>query len=720
MLNVYAPQDDRKKQEFCWLKSTIKVWPKNFKASKGTDKDILLQSIADAETILEAWGGDQEVEADENSKFFHGIVNRKRRQLAINGIMKEGIKVLRRSESYNSLNAHQSSILEEPVSEVEIKKAIWDCGSDKSPGPDGFTFAFYKRYWCTLKNDIIPYVREFFDSGKILVGCNSSFITLIPKESNPLVVSDFRLISLIGAQYKIIVKILANRLSRVIATVISSEQTAFVSQRQILDGPLMVNEIIDWYKRKKAKLMILKIDFEKAFDSVSWDFLDQVLQFTGFGHTWRSWIRGCLSSAKASVLVNGSPTAEFDLQRGLRQGDPLSPFLFILVMEGLHVAIEDAINAGLFYGAKLHSLHVSHLFFTDDVLLLGEWSSVNISNFVNLLNCFYKVSGLKLNLHKSNLFGIGVDPSEVSVWACIVKSINNLNEKGIIPFSTLKRKVNDGTSTKFWRDSWICDTPLAIKYPRLFRLEINQECLVSDKWNGEWIWSWSRPITGGTIGSHLEELQNLVSNVHLGDAIDEWQWNVLNQKMFTVKHTRLHIDHLILPSEAPATRWCKSNPRKVNILIWRILRDRIPSRWNLSRKGVELSSLACPICSTHPETSHHLFWSCDLASNIWDLIFKWVDLFPNAVSSLTEMFSWLDNMNLRASRKLVLESIIEVSLWVIWKFRNQLVFDKKDWHRKDLFEHITSYSFLWFSSRNRKFHVSWNQWIQNPLLDNSL
>ncbi|GKD63881.1 RNA-directed DNA polymerase, eukaryota, reverse transcriptase zinc-binding domain protein, partial [Tanacetum coccineum] len=122
---------------------------------------------------------------------------------------------------------------------------------------------------------------------------------------------------------------------------------------------------------------------------------------------------------EASILVNGSPTAEFNLQRGLRQGDPLSPFLFILVMEGLHVAIEDAINAGVFYGAKLHSLHVSHLFFADDVLLLGKWSSVNISNLVNLIYCFYKVSGLKLNLHKSNLFGVGVDPSEVSNSALV-------------------------------------------------------------------------------------------------------------------------------------------------------------------------------------------------------------------------------------------------------------------------------------------------------------
>ncbi|PWA95764.1 reverse transcriptase zinc-binding domain-containing protein [Artemisia annua] len=280
------------------------------------------------------------------------------------------------------------------------------------------------------------------------------------------------------------------------------------------------------------------------------------------------------------------------------------------------------------------------------------------------------------------------------VWARIVKSINSLNEKGTIPFSTLKRKVNDGTGTTFWHDSWICDTPLAIKFPRLFHLEINQDCLVSEKGNGEWIWNWSRPIRGGTIGSHLGELQNLVSNVHLGEATDEWQWNVLNQNLFTVKHTRLHIDQLILPSEAPSTRWCKSNPKKVNILVWRILRNRIPSRWNLSRKGVELSSLACPICSKHLETSHHLFWTCDLASAIWDLIFKWVDHYPNAVSSSTEVFSWLDNLNIRASRKLELESIIGVVVWVIWKFRNQLVFGKMDWHQKDLFDNITSYSFL--------------------------
>ena len=140
----------------------------------------------------------------------------------------------------------------------------------------------------------------------------------------------------------------------------------------------------------------------------------------------------------------------------------------------------------------------------------------------------------------------------------------------------------------------------------------------------------------------------------------------------------------------------------------------------ITRKSVELSSLACHICSKTPCNISSFFRTCDLASTIWDLTFKWVDLYPNAVSSLTEVFSWLDNMNIRASRKLVLESIIGVVVWVIWKFRNQLVFGKMDWHQKDLFDHITSYSFLWFYSRNRKIHVSWNQWIQNLLLDNTL
>ncbi|GJS14768.1 RNA-directed DNA polymerase, eukaryota [Tanacetum coccineum] len=120
--------------------------------------------------------------------------------------------------------------------------------------------------------------------------------------------------------------ILANRLKMVISELISDVQSAFVSNRQILDGPFILNELISWCKAHKSKAMIFKVDFEKAFDSVRWDFLDIILRNFGFGIKWRGWIQGCLSSAMGSILVNGSPTAEFKFPKGLKQGD-LSPYL---------------------------------------------------------------------------------------------------------------------------------------------------------------------------------------------------------------------------------------------------------------------------------------------------------------------------------------------------------------------------------------------------------
>ncbi|XP_042758072.1 secreted RxLR effector protein 78-like [Lactuca sativa] len=147
-----------------------------------------------------------------------------------------------------------------------------------------------------------------------------------------------------------------------------------------LDGPLLVNDMVQWFKHKKQKLMIFKVDFEKAYDSVSWDYIDRIMMLLGFAEIWRAWIRGMFSNSRSSILLNGCPTDEFQSFRGLRQGDPLSPFVFIIAMEGLHIAMEDVVSEGVFRWAQLepHDLAISHLFYADDAIFLGEWNENNV------------------------------------------------------------------------------------------------------------------------------------------------------------------------------------------------------------------------------------------------------------------------------------------------------------------------------------------------------
>nr|GEX76886.1 RNA-directed DNA polymerase, eukaryota [Tanacetum cinerariifolium] len=235
------------------------------------------------------------IEGDENSKFFHGIINRKRANLSVNGIMVDGewvdepnrvkdefrIHFATRFQDLgnsrgrlnfnfpNRLNLEQVSDLESMVSRDEIRNAVWGCGENKSPGPDGFTFEFFRKFWTVVGPDFCTAVEWFFDHGSFFIGCNSSFIALIPKSLDPKVVSDYRPISLIGSLYKVVTKILAIRLSTIISDLILDVQTAFLPNRQILGGPFIINEILSRCKQKnqhamvatKSLVLLLLVDF---------------------------------------------------------------------------------------------------------------------------------------------------------------------------------------------------------------------------------------------------------------------------------------------------------------------------------------------------------------------------------------------------------------------------------------------------------------------------
>ncbi|XP_071708379.1 uncharacterized protein [Rutidosis leptorrhynchoides] len=346
----------------------------------------------------------------------------------------ELMETRRRWLDKEKIKTDMANKLEEEFTEKEVFVAICECSSSKAPGPDGYNFKFFKKFWDLIKVDLINALKWFWAKGEISKGCNASFITLVPKKSDPIGLSDFRPISLIGCYYKILAKILSIRLRKVVPYIVGDEQSAFLKGRFILDGALIINETVDFLSKHRKKSAIFKVDFEKAFVSLDWDFLMVIMEKMGFGEKWRGWILACLKSASILVLVNGSPTNEFTLERGVRQGDPLSPFLFIIAAEGLNILTKNAVEKGLFKGVKVGAdkVMVSHLQYADDTIFIGEWSRLNICNLMKLLECFEKVLGLKVNYHKSSISGMGVIKEEVERMA---KRVNC--KIGELPFNYL-------------------------------------------------------------------------------------------------------------------------------------------------------------------------------------------------------------------------------------------------------------------------------------------
>jgi hypothetical protein len=220
-----------------------------------------------------------------------------------------------------------------------------------------------------MKYDLFTMVLEFFKRGNLPKCINTSYITLIPKVAGSSSFNDYRPISLLNGLYKIIAKILATRLKKVMQCVVSPSQSAFIAGRNILDSVLIANKMLDSMKSQSCQGFLLKLDFRKAFDIVSQSYLNDVMGYMNFGARWRKWIMACVSTARLSILINGSPTLEFVASCGLRYGDLLSLFLFCLAAKGIFVFISRSLKIGALYGMDFAGVKViHHLQFADDTL----------------------------------------------------------------------------------------------------------------------------------------------------------------------------------------------------------------------------------------------------------------------------------------------------------------------------------------------------------------
>jgi hypothetical protein len=238
---------------------------------------------------------------------------------------------------------------------------------------------------------------------------NAAYITIIPKKIDALLAKDFRPISLIHSFAKLITKILANRLAPLLNSLVSSNQSAFVRGRSIHDNFILVQQTVKALQRQKISSLFLKLDISKAFDSVSWSFLLEVLSHLGFGVSWCNLVSNLLSTSSSRILLNGEPGEIIQHRRGLRQGDPLSPMLFILTMDVLNSLFVKASEEGLLQPLSPRVAGQRLSLYADDVALFIRPDETELQVTKEILNVFGRASGLQTNFQKSSIIPIHCD-----------------------------------------------------------------------------------------------------------------------------------------------------------------------------------------------------------------------------------------------------------------------------------------------------------------------
>ncbi|PKU87700.1 Putative ribonuclease H protein [Dendrobium catenatum] len=371
------------------------------------------------------------VEGDRNTKFFHALANKKKSKSFIHKIIdtdgsvldtdveicNSGVDYFKNifTNSTTCIPLTDSAIISRIIceednlllcqtpSEEEIVNVIKNLNSNAVAGPDGFTTKFFQDNWETIKEDVINAVKDFFAGNPNPKFFSSTYIVLIPKIDGPNHWHDFRPISLCTFLNKLNSKIIANRLINILPRIISLNQTGYVKGRSIFDNILLAQEIThDINVKSKGGNVIFKLDISKAYENLNWNFLYKILSLFGFGNSFISIIKNSIENCFFSVIINGKHNGFFKSVKGIRQGDTMSPALFIIAMEYLSRGLNDLFlrNPRLNF-RTIRGFPISHLSFADDFILFTNGSINNISLLLDFLFNFHTHSGLSINKEKS-------------------------------------------------------------------------------------------------------------------------------------------------------------------------------------------------------------------------------------------------------------------------------------------------------------------------------
>jgi len=313
----------------------------------------------------------------------------------------------------------QLQSLDLPFLHEEIDAIVRSLPNNKSPRPDGFNNEFLKKSWPTIKCDFYDLCNDFYNHPVYLRSINSSYKTLIPKIDGARKVKDFKPISLLNLSVKLLTKLLANRLQPLITSLVHKKQYGFIKKRTIQDYVEWAYEYIHLCQHSKKEIVILRLDFEKAFDKIEHHVMITLMKAKGFSDRWLKWMQDIFYSGTFAVLLNGSPGKTFHCRRGVRQGDPLSPLLFVMAAD----LLQSMINKGKAMGLLKLPIPTGSsddfpvIQYADDTLIVAEGDAKKLFFLKSILNTFSLSTGLKINFNKSMMTPINISEEKIQILA---------------------------------------------------------------------------------------------------------------------------------------------------------------------------------------------------------------------------------------------------------------------------------------------------------------
>ncbi|XP_074298006.1 uncharacterized protein LOC141628805 [Silene latifolia] len=505
-------------------------------------------------------------------------------------------------------------------SKIEVRQAVFQLGPLKSPGPDGIPAAFYQKYWSIVKDDVINGALNILNSGTVLKEFNKTFIVLIPKNNCPESVEDFRPISLCNVIMKVVTKCIANRLKGVMDDLVSPFQSAFVPNRSIADNIVIAQEILHVINHRsygKKGMMALKADMSKAYDRLNWNFIRGVLSYLNLPDSMVHLIMSTIESVSYEILINGAPMENVEPCCGIRQGDPLSPYIFAL-------CTKDFLSRPVGEGG-LGLLNIGC--FNQALLAKSAWRI--LCDPGSLIS---KVIGPKLGIQDDILFQNRWKAPHASSWA-----LKSLVWASDLIYNNIAWTIGSSSRLNAWKSKWIEGYSLHDLCGDSVDAPTDSTLLVGDLYDTHRRWDLSS--LGFDPGERVTK-KILATYISCQPSDDSFYWKLSKYGDYTVKSgyyaakvlsdgptTRVDLSRM----SEPIVAFCKSKlwklpiSDKLRVFLWKFMANALPVGSEFLKRKMNWRS-SCTMCDGLPtcvESISHLFRDCSFAKALWnDLVFR--------------------------------------------------------------------------------------------------